>query len=158
MDSCINLYNQGMFYIYEPFQDHGAKIIRWWSEKSFKWFWAPVFRRNQSLAAVRMNALFQCHFQNLSGYLNYEKVLQHNPRIDCTKHRVFRKNEKEGTNIDFFGENMMNKHEIFAKKNQHRRSRKTRLASHTTQGSGGKWASLHEEFIEIKCSTNVNVK
>ena len=63
-----------------------------------------------------MNSLFQCHFQNLSGYLNYEKVLQHNPRIDCTKHRVFRKNEKEGTNIDFFGENMMNKHEIFAKK------------------------------------------
>ena len=86
MDSCINLNNQGMFYIYEPFQDHGAKIIRWWLEISFKRFWAPIFRRNQSLAAVRMNSLFQCHFQNLSGYLNYEKVLQHNPRIDCTKH------------------------------------------------------------------------
>jgi len=59
----------GMFYIYEPFLDHGAKFIR----------------RNQSLAAVRMNSLFQCHFQNLSGYLNYEKEnkigFPHNPRL-----------------------------------------------------------------------------
>jgi len=59
----------GMMYIHEPFQDYGAKIIR----------------RNQRLAAVRLNSLFQCQFQNLTSYLSYEKEnkvgFPQNPRL-----------------------------------------------------------------------------